>query len=194
MPKKRRNKKKRNNNLFKWILIIVGICIIMYILRNPQTTKENPEDTLRIYMSHIINKDYEKMYEMLSNMTKQKVEKETYIARNRNIYEGIEIKDLKINIVKTNNKDNKKEVIYQTTIQTVAGEISFFNTSYFQLEDEKYKLEWSSTDIFPELKDNYKVRVETIQAERGKILDRNGTILAGKQTASQIGLVPRKNE
>ena len=32
----------------------------------------------------------------------------------------------------------------------------------------------------------------TVQADRGKILDRNGNILAGKQTASQVGFVPGK--
>ena len=58
--------------------------------------------------------------------------------------------------------------------------------------EDKYKLEWTSADIFPELKNEYKVRVETIEADRGKILDRNGNILAGKQTASQIGFVPGK--
>ena len=77
-------------------------------------------------------------------------------------------------------------------MQTLAGEINFSNTSYFTKEEEDYKLDWSSNDIFPELENNYKVRVETIQADRGKILDRNGNILAGKQTASQVGFVPGK--
>lgn len=193
MAKKRKKKsKKTRGNLLKWALIIAIIAGIIYISKYMDKPKANPEDALKTYMSYITSKDYEKMYNLLSAETKQNVEKDTYLARNKNIYEGIEISDLKLNIIKTNNKDNRKEIIYQATMQTVAGEISFSNTSYLKLEDEEYKLVWSSTDIFPELKDDYKVRVETLQAERGKILDRNGTILAGKQTASEVGLVPGK--
>ena len=200
MPKKRmskahkskKRKRKTRGNLFNLILIMGIIVAVIYFSKTLNNTSANPEDTLKTYMGYIVSKDYEKMYEMLSSETKKNVEKETYLSRNKNIYEGISTKDLKINIVKTNNKNDKKEIIYQVTMQTIAGEISFHNTSYLTLEDENYKLNWSSTDIFPELEDNYKVRVETIEAERGKILDRNGTILAGKQTASQVGLVPGK--
>ena len=172
------------------IIIIIGIICACIFLKKPAN---NPEDVLKTYMSYILDKNYEGMYELISEETKKNTEKETYLARNKNIYEGIEISNLQINIVKTNKKENKKaEVIYNVTMQTIAGEINFSNTSYFVKEEDKYKLEWTSVDIFPELKNEYKVRVETIEANRGKILDRNGNILAGKQTASQIGFVPGK--
>jgi len=187
---KRKNKKKKSNFLLYIFIIIVLIVGISIFIKKP-TTK--PEDTLKKYMSHILNKNYEEMYEMLSNDSKQLTPKETYISRNKNIYEGIEISNLEINIVKTNKTDNKIEVIYNVTMQTIAGEINFSNTSYLIEEaEDTYKIDWTSSDIFPELKEQYKVRVETIEATRGKILDRNGTILAGKQTASQVGFVPGK--
>ena len=180
------------NNLLILIIIIaiIGIVCACIFLKKPTN---NPEEVLKTYMSYILDKNYEGMYELISEETKQNIEKETYLARNKNIYEGIEISNLQVNIVKTNKKENKAEVIYNVTMQTIAGEINFSNTSYFVKEaEDKYKLEWTSADIFPELKNEYKVRVETIEADRGKILDRNGNILAGKQTASQIGFVPGK--
>lgn len=182
--------KKKNIFIILFVLIsIVGIlCTYIFVKKSAN----NPEDALKTYMSYILDKNYEGMYELISEETKQNVEKETYIARNKNIYEGIEISELKINIVKTNKKDKNAEVIYNITMKTVAGEINFSNTSYFIKEEDKYKLKWSSNDIFPELENEYKVRVETIEAERGKLLDREGNILAGKQTASQIGFVPGK--
>ena len=192
MSKKHRKRKKSKGGFGKLLFIILAIIGIIYISKYINKPKTSPEDTLQKYMSYIISKDYEKMYEMLSNETKQKVEKETYLARNRNIYEGIELSDLKISIIKTNNHAGKKQIVYLVTMETVAGEISFNNTSYLKQEEEKYRLVWTSTDIFPDLKDDYKVRVETIKAERGKILDRNGAILAGQQIASQVGLVPGK--
>ena len=160
-----KKKSKKKSRSLKWIIIILLIIGAIAVYNYFQKPSKNPEDTLKTYMSYIINKDYEKMYSLLSSETKQKVEKETYLSRNKNIYEGIEISSLDINIVKTGNKDDKKEIIYQVTMQTVAGEINFSNTSNLKYEDEDYKLVWSSTDIFPELKDTYKVRVEKKEAK-----------------------------
>lgn len=185
-------KKEKNR---KWIILVLILLIIVFIIGTLTFSKKTisePDEVLSTYMTYILDKNYEAMYELLSKESKNKTEKETYLARNKNIYEGIELSDLQINIVKTNKKKEQAEVIYQVTMQTIAGEISFSNTSYLKKEEDSYYLEWSSNDIFPELKDNFKVRVETIEANRGKLLDRNGAILAGKQTASQIGFVPGK--
>ena len=115
--KSKKNKKKtRSYNLIKLILIIAIIAGIVYVVKIGKEPKANPEDALKTYMSYIISKDYEKMYEMLSTETKQKVDKDTYLARNKNIYEGIEISELNLNIVKTNGGNNKKEIIYQVVI------------------------------------------------------------------------------
>lgn len=48
--------------------------------------------------------------------------------------------------------------------------------------------------IFPNLTSTDKVRVSTTQAVRGEILDRNGRVLAGKDIASSVGIVPGKVE
>ncbi len=187
---KKKKKKSKMPILLLLILLIGGIIGLCIFVKKPTAS---PEDTLKTYMGYILDKNYEKMYELVSGQTKEKVEKDTYLARNKNIYEGIEISDLQINLIKTNKKEERAEVIYQVTMQTIAGEINFSNTSYFvKGEGDTYYLDWSSKDIFPELEDDYKVRVETLEADRGKILDRNGVILAGKQTASQVGFVHGK--
>lgn len=168
------------------ILIVVVIAIVTVVLLNKQ--KISPEDVLKQYMSHITNKDYEAMYELTTKDTA----KEEYITRNKNIYEGIEVSKIDINVAKTTKKGKEAEVIYTTVMNSLAGEISFSNTANLVKEDDTYKINWSSNLIFPSLKNEYKVRVSTLEAKRGQILDRNGNVLAGEQTASQIGLVPGK--
>lgn len=192
---KRRMKKKKSKKGNKWIILATILLLVVIAMGGVKFLNEptnQPDEILKTYMAYILDKNYEAMYELLSKESQSKIEKQTYLARNQNIYEGIEISDLQVNIVKTNKKQEKAEVIYQVTMQTMAGEISFSNTSYLKKEENTYRLEWSSCDIFPELKDNFKIRVETIEATRGRILDREGNILAGKQTASQIGFVPGK--
>lgn len=48
--------------------------------------------------------------------------------------------------------------------------------------------------IYPGLENSDKMKVSTIQANRGKILDRNGRVLAGKGLASSVGIIPGKLE
>lgn len=45
---------------------------------------------------------------------------------------------------------------------------------------------------FPDLEVTDKVRVSTTEAKRGKILDRNGEVLAGEGKAASVGIVPGK--
>lgn len=166
------------------IIIIITLIIATIIIFNKGKT--SPEDVLKQYMSHIINKEYEAMYELTTKETSQ----EDYITRNKNIYEGIEVSKIDINVAKTSEKGKEAEVIYTTTMSTIAGEISFSNTANLIKESGTYKIKWSSNIIFPTLNNEYKVRVETLTAKRGTIYDKNGKILAADQTASQIGLVP----
>ena len=168
------------------LIVIVIIIATVILLLNKQKVK--PEDILKQYMSYIVSKDYEQMY----NLTTKDTLKEEYITRNKNIYEGIEVSKVDINVAKTNKKGKETEVVYTTVINTVAGEINFSNTANLIKENDTYKIKWSSNIIFPSLRDDYKVRVSRLEAKRGEILDRNGKILAGEKTASQIGLVPGK--
>ena len=85
-------------------------------------------------------------------------------------------------------------VTYQTSFDTVAGTISFENEALFLKGEDGYKLVWDDSMIFPNLTSADKVRVSTIQAKRGDILDRNGRVLAGEGTASSVGIVPGKLE
>ena len=68
------------------------------------------------------------------------------------------------------------------------------NEALFLKDEEGYKLVWDDSMIFPNLTSTDKLRVSTTQAERGEILDRNGRVLAGKGTASSVGIVPGKLE
>ena len=154
--------------------------------------KEKPEEVLNTYISYINDQNYEAMYEKLSNSSKESISQEDFITRNQNIYEGIDSSNIKITVKEVTNEDNKKKVSYTEEMVTSAGTISFDNEAYFVKEDKEYKLEWSSSLIFPQLQRDYKVRVETLSGKRGSILDRNGNPLAYDGIVAQVGIVPGK--
>ena len=171
------------------VLVIVAIIVGIVMMNMP---KEKPEEVLNAYFSAINDKKYEDMYNYLSNSSKESISQEDFITRNENIYEGIDSSNIKINVTEVTNEDKKKKVSYSEEMVTSAGTINFDNTAYLVKEDKTYKLEWSSSLIFPGLQRDYKVRVETLRGKRGSILDRHGNPLAYDGTISQVGIVPGK--
>lgn len=173
------------------VVILAGGGVLAWRLLINTTTP--PQETVKNYFALVEKKQYDKMYDMLSESSKEKISKKKFTERNQNIYEGIEVKDIKISIPeKEKLKGSPVTVKYSETMETSADEISFDNAVTLQKEDGEYKIDWDSTVIFPNLQDSYKVQIQTESAQRGTIYDRNGVILAGNGTVLEVGLVPGK--
>ena len=197
--RKSRNKRKKTRSRLLWIAsaaigiaaVISAVCVAGMI-----ATKKNawrtPEELLVEYMDHIPKQEYEEMYAMLHIEASGNVSQEDFVTRNSAIYEGIEVQNIAVQIIAYD--EEQMSVTYQTAFDTVAGTISFENEALFLKGEDGYKLVWDDSMIFPNLTSADKVRVSTTQAERGEILDRNGRVLAGKGTASSVGIVPGKLE
>ena len=133
------------------------------------------------------------MYEMISDRSKGQITEEDFVKRNKNIYEGIDMSNLKIDIKNIEKESSKKYAITYITSMNVSGQnISFENRSNIIKENNKLKIDWSSNMIFPNLNGTDKVKVSTSKAIRGKILDRNGKELATNGKISSVGIVPGK--
>ena len=179
---------EENNKKSKKVAIIISVIVVLLLIAGGVTwyiisnlDQNTPDEVLNAYISYLNNKDYEGMYTLLSESTNSRVDKDTYIARNKNIYEGIEaaniaISDLAVNIDK---KNSSYTVTYTMSFDTLAGELSYpFTMTFDRQEDNKYYINWYSNLIFPDLEESYKVRVYSTTGSRGDILDRNGKVLA----------------
>ena len=175
-------------------LLVVTLGITVYMEREKQLLKkESPQEIIEKYMSYIEEKKYDVMYSMIMTSDESSYSKEYFVDRNSRIYDGIEVKNLKIDNIKVHNNENGNvSVLYKTSFQTIAGEVNFRNSVTLVDTEDGYKILWNDNLIFPELEETDKVKVSTIQAERGEIKDRNGKMLAGKEIASTVGIVPGK--
>lgn len=196
--KKGKSRHKRKKSRLLWIAIaVIGMAAITVAvcvagMFKKEDVWKTPEELLVEYMNHIPAQEYEQMYAMLHIEASGNVSQEDFIKRNSAIYEGIEIQNMAVEIIAYD--EEQLTVTYQTSFDTVAGEISFENEAFFLEGEDGYKLVWDNSLIFPNLASTDKVRVSTTQAKRGEILDRNGRVLAGKGTASSVGIVPGKLE
>ena len=190
-PKTKKRSSKKTVVITIIVLLIVAIaitCGVVYM----NTPKEKSEDVLAKYFSLLNDKNYTELYSLISSESKNKISEEDFITRNQNIYEGIDAVNIKIEITNKEKENNREKISYNEEMSTSAGNISFTNTVNLVKEEKEYKINWSSSMIFPELRDTDKIRVSSIESERGEILDRNDVKLAENGKISSIGIVPGK--
>lgn len=185
--------------MMKKIIFIITIMVLLissglYVYINMKSNK--PEQVLKEYVAKINEEKYEEMYEMIDVEIKQKISKEDFIQRNKNIYQGIEMTNMKITIDEENISSkslNQSEIKYNIEMNTSGGVVSFENIAILKKSKEnQYKIVWNSNFIFPNLDDTDKVKISKKEAKRGSLIDRNGNIIATNGTASSIGIVPGK--
>ncbi len=200
----RKEKKQNHKSRGAGIKLSVLLCIVIlsclagcvsYLMHVRELEREKPGKLLTEYMEHIEKQEYEEMYAMTTLEGKKGSDKEAFIERNSKIYEGMEARDVKLSgIVIGEKEDQKVSVTYHMAFETVGGEVSFDQEAVFRDTEDGYRLEWDDSLIFPVLTPEDKISVNTISAERGSILDRNGKLLAGKAAAVSVGIVPGKLE
>lgn len=179
------------------IAIIVSILLLSSCSKNEEI---DPQDVIENYVDHWINHQFTKMYDMLSDSTKESYTTEDFIDRYEKIYKDLQITNLSINIKETEYEEEDTQVSFpiEVKMDSLAGPIEFTSEIDIELievvneeeEEEKWFVHWDPGLIFPELKDGGKIQIERTEAKRGEILDRNEMPLAINDIAYEIGIVP----
>lgn len=169
-------------------IILIAVTLIIYL---NVINSQKPEDVLTHYFSLIEQEKYEEMYNLVN--LPENYSKEDFLARNKNIYQGIEANNIQLEIQTVKKEKNNATISYINKMNMKGGQIEFNNTaSLTKNKDKEYIINWSSNLIFHELNNNYKVRVSSTDSKRGSLLDRKGTPIAEQGTISRIGIVPGK--
>lgn len=193
MAKKKSTKKRKQQK--KRMLCLVSVVLVAAVgaggvLLYKKMTEKTREDIIKEYMGYIEKKEYQKMYALLDEASKDKVKQEDFITRNQNIYEGIEAEKIQLDIPEEQDKD--QPLSYRVTMDTLAGELTYDADTFFEKEKGQWHLVWDDSVIFPGLESKDKVSVSSVEAKRGSIYDRNDVLLAGQGEVESVGLVPGK--
>ncbi|WJE50635.1 penicillin-binding transpeptidase domain-containing protein [Bacillus cereus] len=176
-----------------WILLFFCFTFIL-VGCNKGETKEQAFET---YTKLWNDKKFADMYDQLSKHAKESISKKEFTEKNEKIYEGIGVENLKIKREKVSkDKTESKVILFTVSMDTAGGEISFSHEATLVKEkdgDKKsWKINWTPDFIFPGMKKNYKVRLQTEQGKRGEIYDRNGKGLVVNGKATEVGIIPEK--
>ena len=179
-------------NLNKLLLLLSLIIVIIFSLGCSKTSKYN--EAFNSYVEKWLKSDFSGMYSMLTKESKESINEETFVNRYKTIYSAINLDNLDISLNKDlEKKDNYYTASFTLKATTIAGELNLTNFDVdIYKEEDYYLINWDESLIFPNMIKDDKVYVRTTNHSRGKILDRDGNILAEDGTISVVGIHPSK--
>lgn len=162
-----------------------------------------PEDRLADYIGHWNKTEFEEMYnEYLNQGTKDTFGTEEFVERQKMLHDSLGIKNLEVSYTEPAedtewDTEQPADFPVQVKMDTVAGPVEFDKTMTLLFEengegDGNWFVEWNPSFIFPQLEAGDPVRIETQEAARGEILDRNEKPIAVNGTGYEVGVVPEK--
>ncbi|MFT8322650.1 MAG: penicillin-binding transpeptidase domain-containing protein [Bacillus sp. (in: firmicutes)] len=180
--------------VFLLIFLLIGV---VGCSKNEPT----PDERLSQYIKLWNDQKFEDMYGFLSKEAKKSISKKDFVSRYEKLYSDLEIKDVNTTYTKPSkdedfDKAETASIPFSVKMNSAAGEISFDQDATLVKEEkekeENWYIDWDTTYIFADLGADDKVSLQTMEAERGSIVDKNENPLAMNGVIYEVGLVPEQ--
>ena len=169
----------------KWIIGISACVLLMVSVFFVFNQGKSNEQVVTEYFELLKKKNYKQMYQMLNTKTVYTPTQKYFVEKYKEFYEEIDAKNIQIKTL--DEQDNVIE--YLIYIDTLAGRITYRNKVGVKNEQIQFNKEL----IMDGYTEGCKIKITTYNPEkRGRILDRNGKVLAEDGKGYSVGLVKGK--
>lgn len=175
--------------------ITVTISIILFILMLVGCSSEDKiESSVNNYVQLLNEGKYDDLYEALSSSSKEYIKneyggKDGFIDKYSAIYSAMNVKDIKVTMMDEN---EKLEIPVSISMETIAGNLKYDDVIIkLEKENKDYKISWNESLILPDMAQGDKIRVKITNGSRGRILDRDGNLLAYNGEVNYVYINPK---
>ena len=180
-------------------IVLFGF-VLSFILVACSGNETTPDEKFNQFISSWNDGAYDQMYEFFSTNAKELFPQEDATERQHRIYEDLNVSNLEVTMeeisddeLKESQQSGEISIPFAVSMDTLAGNISFNYEAKLveeEIDEEKeWLVDWNPGFIFPELKDNGQINVESEESHRGEILDRNQMPLAMNDTVYEVGII-----
>jgi len=164
-------------------------------LPKPQATIISPpdaEEPIRAYLDAFKVEDYARMYEMLTQASRDGITLEDFAKRHSDALNRMSAGSFDYEILSALvNSPYVSQVAFRITYHTaLVGDISRDMVAHLSIEDDQWKLQWDSTLILPELAGSNQLAMDYQIPARGDIYDANGDAIVNQANAYALGIIP----
>ena len=154
----------------------------------------DPEQAAREYLDAWKVRDYDRMYNMLSPLTRDGITQEAFAERYDEIWKSAALTGLDYEIVSSFILNPRQsQVRLQTALHSLAaGDINRDLQMDLTLVDDAWTVAWSDGLILPELESGRNLFLDVVTPTRANIYDRNGLALAADSEAVALWIVPNQ--
>jgi len=148
-----------------------------------------PVRTAEMWFSLWEDNDFARMYQLTSDTTRTVVSEAEFIERHQGIQAQAGIRSLSAEIVGEMTPDGRLPftVTYESSL---VGDLTQHNGLMLVEQGDEWRVAWTPSLIFSEIGDTGCVAWQGQPLQRGRILDRDGEVLAQDAEVSQVGVMP----
>ncbi|MEA5002616.1 MAG: penicillin-binding transpeptidase domain-containing protein [Christensenella sp.] len=142
------------------------------------------------FVDALVRKDYSDAYNYVYALTSDVKSKDEFIARFNNIYDALEITDIKLvdrNVEKVADSETEYTLTYKLDMTSgLLGNVTYEYSADIVKGPQGYTVLYMPNLILPALEEGDKVRAVTQTGKRGEIFAADGTVLARNDYAQSI--------
>ncbi len=173
-------KLKKSNCLALFLILIL-------ILSSFSSCKKSSEVPIEDYFNYLRKTQYERIYTMLSDDSKDDISLDDLVNRYTNIYSAMSITSMTYDVVTTEYTDTACHIFFILNITSQKlDEFKLNMTAIFIKDSNGWKLKWSPSLLLPGMDDEDVARITSTAADRGEIFAADGSLLAQNAIATSV--------
>jgi penicillin-binding protein 2 len=154
--------------------------LILVLVVSSVQAQNNPRGIVEAFLNAWDASDYGRMYDLIHSMSREQFSQNVFELRYQDMQENIALTGLDYTIRSVKEQGESAAVIYDVVLESESfGTIDDPNrTMRVMRDDGRWRVAWSTMDIFDGLVNDGQVRRQALTGTRAPIYDRNGEILA----------------